>query len=86
VSEIEVKRSFKVIFTGVFSAVLTAGFLFIVSFALIPDFGFSIPGLFGEYYLNAKGLTIYAIVFYALWAAYKRNEQYYVKKHLKKQQ
>ncbi|AYM86610.1 hypothetical protein [Pseudoalteromonas agarivorans] len=84
-SQVEVKRSFKVVFTGIFSAILTAGFLFNVSFALIPDFGFSISGLFGEYYLNVKGLTIYAIVFYALWATYKRNEQYHVKKHLEKQ-
>ena len=78
-SEIEVKRSFKVIFTGVFSAILTAGFLFFVSVALIPDFGFLIPGFFGAYYLNVKGLLVCAIVFYALWAAYKKNEQYYVK-------
>ncbi|EAW26536.1 hypothetical protein ATW7_12673 [Alteromonadales bacterium TW-7] len=84
-SEVEVKKSFKVIFTGVFSAVLTAGFLFVVSFALIPDFGFSVAGFFGSYYLNVKGLLVYAIVFYALWAAYKKNEQYYVKKHLEEQ-
>ena len=84
-SVIEVKRSFKVIVTGVFSAILTAGFLFVVSVALIPDFGFSIPGFLGSSYLNVKGLLVYAIVFYALWAAYKKNEQYYVKKHLEKQ-
>ena len=79
-SEIEIKRSFKVIITGVFSAILTAGFLFIVSVALIPEFGFSY-NLFGTVYVNVKGLLVYAIVFYALWAAYKRNEQYHIKKH-----
>ena len=84
-SEIDVKRSFKVVFTGVCSAILTAAFLFVVCFALIPDFGFSISGFLGTYYLNLKGLLIYAVVFYALWAAYKKNERYYLNKYQKKQ-